>query len=174
MRRGTGGLGAVKGLGGAGGCSQGRHTVSMLVAKSIRSRVGSLLRAAPAHAKHVGPSSALAANSVSRKWMTATLRFDLHHSIAGTPHLDHPHTPVEHRKHVRAVPRPRHHEAPMAPALDQAPLRLTYSPNCNSYSFRHSSQELRCSRDSCVHLCSSRLQCWLDINSHDCSWHRHY
>jgi hypothetical protein len=82
------------------------------------------LPAAPA--KHVGQSSTLAANSVSRKWMTATLRFDLHHSIAGTPHLDHPHTPVEHRNHVRAVPRPRHYEAPMAAALDQAPLQLVH------------------------------------------------
>lgn len=40
MRRGAGGLGAVK-VAGAGGCSQGRHTVSMLVAKSIRIGVGS-------------------------------------------------------------------------------------------------------------------------------------
>jgi hypothetical protein len=100
----------------------------MLVAKSIRSgELLPVLPAAPAHAaKHVGPSSTLAANSVSRKWMTATLRFDLHHSIAGTLQLDHPHTTVEHRNHVRAVLRPRHYEAPMAPALDQAPLQLVH------------------------------------------------
>jgi len=46
IRLGAGELGAVKGLGGAGGCSQGRHTVSMLVAKSIRS--GELLPVLPA------------------------------------------------------------------------------------------------------------------------------
>lgn len=49
---------------------------------------------------------------------------NLHASIAGTPHLDHPHTPVEHRKHVRAVSRPHDHEAPVAAALDEAPRQL--------------------------------------------------
>ena len=122
---GVGGSGAVKGLAGCG-MLHSAETSQRGRARSHRRNPGSGTVGSCQPRQARGSELAVAANSVSRKWMTSSTLRKLHDSNAGTPHLDHPHPPVQHRNHVRAVSCPRHHEAPMAPALDEAPLQLVH------------------------------------------------